>query len=83
LANCVSDGKDGIDLIKLVSSEAQFLAHSRDVCIRQITSIQVVEKVHKTTESQDEEIELLDQLTLSRRALLAPKVLNKSISHGE
>jgi hypothetical protein len=83
LADRIANGENCIDLIKLISSEAQFLAHSRDVCVRQIAAIEIVHKVHKTTKSQDKEIELPDQLPFSWRALLAPKVLNKSVAHGE
>lgn len=39
LTNRVSDSEDGIDLVELVSSEAQFFSHPGDVGIVQITSI--------------------------------------------
>lgn len=62
--------------------EAQLFLHTRDVGIVQIGTIKVVQEVHKTTECEDEEVELLHQLPLSGRILLASKVLDEAVRHS-
>ena len=56
LADDISGGEDGIDLIILVSLEPKLLFHATDIRIRQVRAIKIVGEVHQTTECQDEEI---------------------------
>lgn len=41
-----------------------------------------IQKVHETTEGENEEVKLLDQLPFSRRIVLAAKILNDAIPHN-
>jgi hypothetical protein len=43
---------------------------------------QVVEEIHQTTKSKDEEIELLDKLSFPWSTLLSLEILNKAVPHG-
>jgi hypothetical protein len=70
-------------LIELVAFEAQFFPHTRNVRIVEIGAIKVVQKVHETAESKDEEVELLHQLALSWRILVAAKIGDEAVSHVE
>lgn len=83
LTDGVADGEDGVDLIELISPEAQLFSHARNIGIVQICAVQVVEKVHKTAESKNKEVELLHQLALTWRMLVASNVLHKAVRHDE
>lgn len=51
--------EDGVDLIELVAFEAQLFPHTRDVCIVEIGAIKIIQEVHETAESKDEEVKFL------------------------
>jgi hypothetical protein len=70
-------------LIELVAFEAQLLSHARNVRIVEICAIKIVQKVHETAESEDEEVELLHQLALSWRILVASKIGDEAVCHLE
>ena len=50
------NGEHSIDLIILISYKFKLLFHPTDIRIRQITSIEIVGKIHQATECQDEEV---------------------------
>jgi hypothetical protein len=81
LADCVSHSKDGIDLIELVPMESKLFFHSTHVRIIEIGPIQVVQEVHQTAESEDEEVEFNDQLPFTWRSWLSSKILDER-GHG-
>lgn len=81
MSDRVSNREDGIDLVQLVSPEAQLLSHSRYISIVEVCPIKIIDEIHKTTKCQDEEVKLLHKLAFAWRILIAPKVLNKAVAH--
>lgn len=75
------DSKNGVDLIELVSLEAQLFPHARNIRIVEVCAIKIVQKVHETAESKDEEVELLHQLALAWRILVASKIGDEAVGH--
>jgi hypothetical protein len=81
LADRVSNCEDRVDLVELVAFETQLFSHTRNICVVEIGAIKVVEKVHEAAEAQDEKIELLHQLALSWRILVASQIGNELVRH--
>ena len=75
------NSENGVDLIELVSLEAQLFPHARNIRIVEVCAIKIVQKVHETAESKDEEVELLHQLALAWRILVASKIGDEAVGH--
>jgi hypothetical protein len=75
--------EDGVDLVELVAFEAQLFPHTRDVRIVEIGAVKIIQEVHKTAKSKDEEVKLLYELALAWRILVASKIGDKAVDHLE
>jgi len=71
----------GVDLIELVAFETQLFSHARHIRIVEVCAIKIVQKVHETAECEDEEVELLHQLALAWRILVASKIGDEAVGH--
>lgn len=54
---------------------------TRNICIVQVSAVEIIEKIHEATEGEDEEIELLHQLPLSGSPITPTEILNKLGHH--
>ena len=73
--------ENGVDLIELVPLETQLFPHARNIRIVEVCAIKIVQEVHETAESKDEEVELLHQLALAWRILVASKIGDEAVGH--
>lgn len=74
----ITTSEDSIDDSEFIADEAQFLFHTRDVCCRQVGSIQIIHEIHHAAEGQNEEVHLSHQLLLRWRTLFRVEIQPES-----
>jgi hypothetical protein len=76
------NSEDGVDQIELVSLKMELLLHARDICIVEITAVQIIGEIAETTKRQDECINFSEKLGFARHSLLAPDIGLESSEDG-
>lgn len=56
LSDCVTNSKDGVDLVELVPVKCKLFFHTTHVRVVKVGSIQVIQKIHEAAKGEDEEV---------------------------